>query len=236
VSDCEHVVGRLVEGAGGGREPAADPDVALHLGSCLDCFRTLTELRDVPKLAELLQREGADGDAARDPGPAFWDTLAARIADGVAEVDRPAPAEARAPAAAARPRRGRAPSRRGPALAGAFGVLAAAALALALVARNGAPPLQAPSEMRASAPVPGEVAGEDLAGDADVALSEGPTDVEALDGPGLERLLESLRTSEPMELRGLIDDGGEAGIADAIAGLDAAALRRLAQRLAGSTL
>jgi hypothetical protein len=231
MSDCEHVVGRLVDGAGGGRDPAAEPDVALHLGSCLDCFRTLTELRDVPRLAELLRREPAD--AARDPGPAFWDTLAARIGGGAAEVDRAAPGEARAPAAG--PRRRAAPSRRGPALAGAFGVLAAAALVLALAARSGTPPLQAP-ERRASAPAPVEAAGEDLAGDADVAVSEGPTDVEALDGPGLERLLESLRTSEPTELRGLIDDGGEVGIADEIAGLDAAALRRLAQRLAGSTL
>ena len=44
---CRQVWDRSVEG----RDVSDDPKLTAHVGSCVTCFRTLAEMRDVPRLA-----------------------------------------------------------------------------------------------------------------------------------------------------------------------------------------
>jgi hypothetical protein len=57
-----------------GEQLADDAALASHVGSCLRCFRTASEMRDLPRIAALL-RQAEPGESAGggiDPGPAFW--------------------------------------------------------------------------------------------------------------------------------------------------------------------
>ncbi len=67
---CESFVGRLYDGA----DPGTDAALAEHVGSCLECFRVLTELREVPRLRDALRAESLP-----DPGPDFWDGFPGRV-------------------------------------------------------------------------------------------------------------------------------------------------------------
>jgi len=79
---CRQVWERAVEG----RDVSDDPTLVAHVGSCVTCFRTLAEMRDVPRLAAAL-REGAP---AADVSDRFWDNLAAQTtAAAAAELRRP---------------------------------------------------------------------------------------------------------------------------------------------------
>jgi len=60
---CEVFASKLCEGVA----PAADGALAEHVGSCLDCFRLMTELRDLPRLEAALRAAPLP-----DPGEAFW--------------------------------------------------------------------------------------------------------------------------------------------------------------------
>jgi hypothetical protein len=60
---CADVALRLI----GGELPAQDPELAAHVGSCLRCFRTASEMRDLPQIATLLREE-----RPTDPPDAFW--------------------------------------------------------------------------------------------------------------------------------------------------------------------
>ena len=94
--DCNTVSERLI----GGERPGSDPALAEHVGSCLRCFRTASDLRGLPQLRARLERGRQEGDGP-DPGAAFWAsfpaqvtaaweaTLAARAADVVPVVRRP---------------------------------------------------------------------------------------------------------------------------------------------------
>jgi hypothetical protein len=145
---CEVFAGRLIEGAA----PSSDPDLALHVGSCLPCFRLMTEMRDLPRLADVMHAESLP-----DPGVAFWAALPARIWTAAEEEGRrPRPAAAvpvglfgRLQAWIRRP------------LPAAFaGAVCAAALVLLTVRRPAGPPgLTPPSGEGASI----EVAPSDLA-------------------------------------------------------------------------
>ena len=68
---CEQVLDWLVEGD----DLSGDRVLSEHLGSCVTCFRALTELRDTPRLAEALR---AETPVAPPPNDWFWDELAAR--------------------------------------------------------------------------------------------------------------------------------------------------------------
>ena len=68
---CAQVLDRLVEGD----DLGGDRLLAEHLGSCVTCFRALTELRDAPRMAEAL-RAGAP--VLPRPDDPFWDDLATR--------------------------------------------------------------------------------------------------------------------------------------------------------------
>ena len=72
---CAEIELRLVDG----RPAAEDPVVAAHLRSCLRCFRTASELREVPQLAALL-RQGRE-DEQPDPGELFWARFPRTVAD-----------------------------------------------------------------------------------------------------------------------------------------------------------
>ncbi|HEY4392894.1 MAG TPA: hypothetical protein VGP64_02480, partial [Polyangia bacterium] len=83
---CARVLDRLVEGQEQGHEigrqvdDGGDPVLAEHLGSCVTCFRAMTELRDAPRVAEALRVETPALPRAADP---FWEELAARTTDAV---------------------------------------------------------------------------------------------------------------------------------------------------------
>ncbi len=64
IRECEDVSGRLIAGDKAGD----DPVLAAHVGSCLQCFRTAADLRDLPRLESLLRR----AQPVADPGDAFW--------------------------------------------------------------------------------------------------------------------------------------------------------------------
>ena len=68
---CSQVLDRLVEGD----DLSGDRHLSEHLGSCVTCFRALTELRDAPRLAEALRADAPVVPALNDR---FWDDLAAR--------------------------------------------------------------------------------------------------------------------------------------------------------------
>jgi hypothetical protein len=79
---CRQVWERAVEG----RDVSDDPTLVAHVGSCVTCFRTLAEMRDVPRLGSAL-RAGAP---VADVPDRFWDDLAARTtAAAAAELRRP---------------------------------------------------------------------------------------------------------------------------------------------------
>src|SRR3954453_14303098 len=79
---CRQVGERAVEG----RDISDDPTLVAHVGSCGTCFRTLAEMRDVPRLAAAL-REAAP---TVDVSDRFWDDLAAQTtAAAAAELRRP---------------------------------------------------------------------------------------------------------------------------------------------------
>jgi hypothetical protein len=69
---CADIELRLVDG----RRPTDDPALAAHVRSCLRCFRTASDLREVPHIAALLRDV-----AEPDPGDLFWARFPTTVAD-----------------------------------------------------------------------------------------------------------------------------------------------------------
>jgi len=113
------------------RWAAEDPEVAAHLRTCLRCFRTASELREVPQLAGLLRQ--AQEDDQPDPGDLFWARFPATVADAWERRRREAGTPAVSPV-----RRLGALFRR-PVPAALAGAAVAAALVLALIPRGQRP-------------------------------------------------------------------------------------------------
>jgi hypothetical protein len=63
---CDEVAERLL----GGGSLEGDARLAAHAGSCLACFRVVSDLRDLPRIEGLLWQ--AQSAANPDPGDAFW--------------------------------------------------------------------------------------------------------------------------------------------------------------------
>lgn len=124
---CAEIELRLVEG----RPAAEDPEVAAHLRTCLRCFRTASELREVPQLAGLLRQ--AQEDHQPDPGDLFWARFPGTVADAWERRRR----EAGTPAAS--PVRRLGALFRRPVPAALAGAAVAAALVLALIPRGQGP-------------------------------------------------------------------------------------------------
>jgi hypothetical protein len=238
---CAQVFDRLVEGA-----DAREPELAEHLGSCMSCFRALTELRDAPRLGALLRA---------DPLPlpvsdAFWNDLAARTTDAAAAALADPSAAAAAEAEAASPVPPPPPARRSPAPAsprlwarprrvavmGFATAVAAAAGFMLVVARR---PVRFPSAVGPT-PVADVIRGYPDDDGGEVA------DVTDLDRAALRRLLDRLGAGTPAVLTasagGDAADGSDAyldddaQVNDELAELDGPALLRVARSLRRDSL
>jgi hypothetical protein len=240
---CARVLDRLVEGDDlGGDRPLAE-----HLGSCVTCFRALTELRDAPRMAEALRAEAPVLPRPDDP---FWDDLATRTtAAAQVELQRalqPASPRSETPA----PTSWRARSRRSSAarvrIISVAATLAAAAAGFLLVARG---PLRSPSGIPAT---PAALVSAARSGTtapaartvADEVTTDEEADVAELDVGALHRLLDRLRPGAPAVLTApgggagdaadvLGDD--EAPVNEELADLDGDELRRVASSLGAGT-
>ena len=60
---CEQFESRLIAGD----RPADDAELGAHVGSCLRCFRTAADMREVPRLAALLREGEAEGRRGGEP-------------------------------------------------------------------------------------------------------------------------------------------------------------------------
>jgi len=211
---CRQVWDRAVEG----REVMGDPTLALHVGSCVTCFRTLAELRDVPRLAATLRAGAPAVDTEVDAR--FWDALAERTTNAAAGALR-------------RPVRSRAAR-----VVGFLAIATGAAAAVVLVAGRTpvAPSGTARRTMAATA-----------AGVYDEATGDDPVDVADLDESALRRLLDRLRAHAPRNVASLAAVGDSTETTDVafddeglmneeLAELDGAALLRLEHSLAGASL
>ena len=211
---CRQVWERAVA-SGDDRDVMADAVLAAHVGSCVTCFRTLAELRDVPRLAAAL-RADAPAPAVSDR---FWDDLAARTTDAAAAALRP-------------------PTRRRTARVMGF-VTVAAAVAAAVVLFAGRPRMPstvgAPSGSAATAGVDDDMSAEDAVDVADLdetalrrlldrLTARAPGNVAALAAVG----------DLPDASDAVLDDDGQMN--DELADLDGPALLRIERSLAGASL
>ncbi len=141
---CQAVEDRLLEG----EKLTGHPELVEHVGSCLECFRTLSELRELPRIAEVMRAGAAELAEENDPGAAFWRALPNRVADEVLGAQRP-------PETAAAPR----PARRwwAPAVVMSAGLSAAVAMLVVTLHRPVVPVTT--SVASAPAPAPATLAG-----------------------------------------------------------------------------
>jgi hypothetical protein len=223
---CARVFDRLAEGDDVGGEP----ELTEHVGSCMACFRVMTDLRDAPRLTAMLRS---------DPPPLpqserFWADLAARTTQAaeLARATAPSAPSANAPGPG-RPRLG---SRlRAPAVM--FATAALAAAGVLLISRRSPPPPPVTARAPATA-VLARTLSDDEAGEG--------TDVTELDGVALRRLVERLRAGapgkltapvggDPAEAADLLADDDER-VNDALVDLDAPALLRIQRSLARPSL
>ena len=249
---CARVLDRLVEGDDLSGDRSGEGILAEHLGSCVTCFRALTELRDAPRMAEALR---AEAPVLPHPDNRFWDDLAARTTlaaqtelqrargawnDGEApETTAPTPV---GPSVHARARR---PSGARVRIISVAATLAAAAAGFLLVARG---PLRSPSGIPATPATLVNAVRSRTTAPADQSVATDATvdeeaDVAELDVGALHRLLDRLRPRAPAALTTaggptdavdvLGDD--EARVNEELADLDGDELRRVARSLGTGT-
>jgi hypothetical protein len=226
-SICARVFDRLVEGSDVGGEP----ELAAHVGSCMACFRVMTDLRDAPRLAAILR---ADPPPLPQSGR-FWDDLAARTVQAAEGAGANGARGARGPVPASPPRAAR--RFRAPAFAfGSLGLVAAAAAVLLVSRHTPVPPLAGPHGVE-SATLARSLS-DDEVGDV--------TDMSDLDGTALRRLVERLRAGAPGKLTAPVgNDPAEAAdvladdderVNDVLVDLDGPALLRLERSLGRPSL
>jgi hypothetical protein len=228
---CARVLDRLVEGG----DVAGDPLLGEHLGSCVTCFRAMTELRDAPRVAEALRAEMPALPRAADR---FWDELAERTTDAaLAALGDGARVKTTAPSTAARARRSAGARTR---IFSVAATLAMAAAGFLLVGRHSNPAFRSPASV-----APGLVArGDQTVASAARTRPDDPTsdeeaDVADLDAGGLRRLLDRLRPSAPAALTASGAGGDSADVIgddegrvnEELADLDGDELRRVARSL-----
>ncbi len=243
---CGQVLDRLVEGD----DLNGDRLLAEHLGSCVTCFRALTELRDTPRVAEALR---AEAPVSPPPNDRFWDDLAARTtAAAESELQRtlqaaPARGETFAVAASAADSLQHARARRS-SVGRARTLFVAATLAVAaagfLLVAHG--PRRTPSAIPATPPTLASAERSHTPAPAvrtasDDATTDEEADVAELDPGALRRLLDRLRPTAPAALTASAGDGAgdtadsagddEGRVNEELADLDGAELRRVARSL-----
>jgi hypothetical protein len=232
---CARVLDRLVEGGDLGDEPT----LAEHLGSCVTCFRALTELRDTPRVAEALRAE-----APVVPGPAdrFWEDLATRTTAVAAAALRGAEAPPMAGAPSSVRERARRSSGARVRIISVAATLAAAAAGFVLIAHHPTPlPSVVPigsAVLTTSVRQPARVVG---AWPADDTTTSEEADVSELDAGALRRLLDRMRSRAPSALTAPSANGAgdaadllgddEAPLNEEVANLDGDELRRVASSL-----
>jgi hypothetical protein len=233
---CARVLDRLVEGGDLGGEAT----LAEHLGSCMTCFRALTELRDAPRLAEALR---ADGPVVPGPDDRFWDELATRTTAAAETALRGVEAPKASAPSSVRERARRSSGARVRIISVAA-TLAAAAAGFVLVARHPAPLQSAPAVgslgsalLAASVRTPAHAVGS-LADDE---TTSEEADVSELDAGALRRLLDRMRPHAPAALTASSGNGAgdaadllgddEAPVNEELASLDGDELRRVAGSL-----
>ena len=233
---CARVFEVLVDGTGRSeRRPHEDgdtttPEIAAHLGSCMRCFRVMTELRDASRLATAVRASAPV--LPEDDG--FWEALARRTVDAtVASLD--GKTEAVPPAIPVPGPRLAVESRRRRRL-GAAAVAAVSALAAAVLL---IPSVRAPRPHPAPRATAGETSSAIPAGDEPWAAA----DVSELDGAALRRLLDRLGARAPQPLADSRADVADAPdvdddtrVNDELAELDRPALLRVARSFEGSRL
>jgi hypothetical protein len=213
---CAEIELRLVDG----RPTAEDPVVAAHLRSCLRCFRTASELREVPQLAALL-RQGRE-DEQPDPGELFWARFPRTVADAWERRQQKA-----APQVGVWRRVGG--LFRLPLPAALAGAAVAAVLVLALVRRTDLPPVSHLVSVPAAAPAP-EVA-PDEEGTASLLGDDDPLDVLDLADPKVVARMTARAEDEAVGA----DEGSDLGPspAEELESLETDDLRAVAQALRG---
>jgi hypothetical protein len=227
--DCERFSSMLAETG----KAAADPELAAHVGSCLECFRLMTALRDGSRLqAILLAERGRDagplGDPARDLGDAFWEQLPGKVFEEVQRVAAAAPARQAGDARDSGPgdpvlRRFTHWLRRP--LPAAFA--GACAVALVVLASRLQPSSAgdaagvAPSISSGAASVASPSVGQEGAGE-----PEGADDVAELPVPELQALLRGMADDAPQEIRAFLE-GIEGREDDNLDDVELGALQRL---------
>jgi hypothetical protein len=225
---CTAAVERLVEA--GGRP--ADGAVEAHVGSCMSCFRAMTDLRDLPRVADALRAAAPPVPA---PDDAFWGALARRTTDAVTAALAVEPVVEPLLHRASPVQVPSASRRRPGARFVSLGALAVAAAAswVVMVHRPTAPQGPTAPATTAAAPSRDEGGGDAL------------PDVAELDATALRQLLDRLGRHAPAALAGGTSDGtdgadvpvdDEARVSDEVADLDGDALRRVESSLAGAAL
>jgi hypothetical protein len=246
---CGRVFDRLVEG----HDLSGDPLLDEHLGSCVTCFRALTELRDAPRVAEALR---AEAPLVPRPEDRFWDELAARTTAAAEAALRSAEGPTATAASSVRERARRASGTR-VRIFSVAATLAAAAAGFLVVARRPVPsaPVQPGVSALVAAGAAGAAADRRAAGKSghdnvassrsrgDDAAIDDEADVADLDPGALRRLLDRMRPPAPAALTS--PGGAEAGegadalgdeegrMNDELADLDRDELRRVASSLEG---
>jgi hypothetical protein len=226
---CREVFERLVTVQGsagdGPADPRQDPALAAHLGTCMSCFRVLSEMRDAPRIAALLRDEPPPAEMPAPDDP-FWDQLAARTtaAAGAATAGS-LRGEARIP---------RSKEQRRPGRFAAFALGAAMAAAAAWVAV-----VHGPLDRRGPAVTAGGSAALEQATAA--AEVEDPDDVDDLDVEALRRLLDRLQAAPAVEVTALVEgdsdlffDDDDGALGDELVDLDRPALLRVERSFEGA--
>ena len=237
---CARVLDRLVEGD----DLGGDRLLAEHLGSCVTCFRALTELRDAPRMAEALRAAAPVLPRSDDP---FWDDLATRTtAAAQVELQRALQPASRAAQTVAPTSRWRRSSAARVRIISVAATLAAAAAGFLLIARG---PLRSSSGIPST---PAALVSAARSGTtapaarraADDATTDEEADVAELDVGALHRLLDRLRPGAPAALTapaGATGDAAdvlgddEAPVNEELADLDGDELRRVASSLEAGT-
>jgi hypothetical protein len=236
---CAQVVDRLVEGG-----DVSDPVLADHLGSCVTCFRAMTELRDAARLAEALRAEApALPPAQAGLGDRFWDQLAERTTDAaLAALGAGPPTRTTAPATAqARALRSVGSRTR---IFSVAATLAAAAAGFLLVARHPTPGLPTPAAVLPGLGTHAARPAAAVRARPDDPVTDEEADVTDLDAGALRRLLDRLRPKAPAALTASsVNAGGDSAdvlgdddgrVNEELADLDGDELRRVATSLAGA--
>jgi hypothetical protein len=241
---CARVLDRLVEGD----DLGGDRLLAEHLGSCVTCFRALTELRDAPRMAEALRAEAPVLPRPDDP---FWDDLATRTTAAAQVELQKALQPASRGAETASPSSWRDRSRRSSAarvrIISVAATLAAAAAGFLLIARG---PLRSSSGIPSTPAVLMSAARSGTTAPAartvaDDVTTDEEADVAELDVGALQRLLDRMRPGAPAALTAPAGGGAsdaadvlgddEAPVNEELADLDGDELRRVASSLEAGT-